>query len=416
MQTTDAPVRHEQFGQHAMLGVLCLATFLVTSTGTILAPFLLDMARDLDTDLAAVANLIAVGATTWGAASLVAGFGSDRVGRRPILLAGLLALGGALAGVASSGTYAWLVAWQCVAGMGGGAFMGTVFATVSDQVAPGQRGRALGWIITGQSLSFVLGVPLVTFIGSLAGWRGAIVAQALATLVITTAVWAAVPRAPAKRSGRSGSGAPIAALLNPRVLALLGAGTMERACFAGLAVYLATYLLTTYGVSLQELALGLALVALGNLVGNVLGSQLSDRLSARPLFFAGSSIATGILALPLLLWQPGVAVSIGLGFAYALANALGRPALLAALSDVPSEVRGAVLGLNITCASFGWLGATALGGWLVTTTGFGSLGVFSALAGLVGAVLATIGWWSARRQAAPNPSQSSSESQVPRTA
>ena len=399
-----------------MLVVLCLATFLVTSTGTILAPFLLDMARDLETDLAAVANLIAVSSMTWGATSLVAGLSSDRIGRRPVLLTGLAALSTALLGVASAASYSWLLGWQLVAGIGGGAYMGTVFATVSDQVAPSQRGRALGWVITGQSLSFVLGVPLVTFIGSFAGWRGAILSQALATIVTAAAVWLAVPRAAAQRAERPGSAAAIRKLLDLRVLALLASGTMERACFAGLAVYLATYLLTSYGVSLQALAVGLALVALGNLVGNVLGSQISDRLSARPLFFAGSSVATGLLALPLLLWQPGVAISIGLGFAYALTNALGRPALLAALSEVPAEVRGAVLGLNITCASFGWLGATALGGWLITQSGFDSLGIFSAVAGLAGAALATLGWWSGRRRQQPGSSSSAGESRVPRTA
>ena len=66
-----------------------------------------------------------------------------------------------------------------------------------------------------------------------------------------------------------------------------------------------------------------------------------------------------------MLWHPGVALSVALGFVYSLANAAGRPALMAALSEVPAEVRGAVLGLNITMSSVGWLGAAALGGWLV---------------------------------------------------
>jgi hypothetical protein len=35
---------------------------------------------------------------------------------------------------------------------------------------------------------------------------------------------------------------------------------------------------------------------------------------------------------------------------------------MASLADVPDEVRGTVLGLNVTSASFGWLGAASLGG------------------------------------------------------
>lgn len=417
IRTAEARVNADRPGLRPMLVVLCLATFLVTSTGVILAPFLLDMARELEADLAAVANLIALSSVTWGFASLAAGIVSDRVGRRPVLLAGLLVLGGALLGVASADAYPWLAGWQVVVGLGGGTFMGTVFATVSDHVPPERRGRALGWVITGQSLSFVLGVPLVTFIGSLAGWRGAIACQAVVTLLTMAAVWLAVPPAVARPSERAGSAGALKRVLSLQVLGLLGAGTMERLCFVVVAVYLPTYLQTVYGVSLQALAVVLVLVALGNLAGNFLGSQLTDRLRAPILFFAASSIAAGALALPLLLWAPGVGVTIGLGFVYFLANALGRPALIAGLSAVPSEVRGAVLGLNITAASVGWLGATALGGRLLIDFGFGSLGLLSAAAGLLGALLATLSWLAARRVATgalggePRP-----ESTVPHTA
>jgi DHA1 family inner membrane transport protein len=375
-----------------MLVTLCLVTFLVTSTGTAIAPFLLDMARELGTDLAAVANLMAVLSVAWGLAALGAGAASDRVGRRSILVAGVLTLGTGRVGLALAGTYLDALAWQVLAGIGGGAYMGTVFATVSDRVAPAERGRALGWVITGQSLSLVFGVPLVTLIGAVGGWRGALLAQGAATLASALAVSAVVPSAPAGRGGRPASVASLAPLLTPRMLALLGAGTMERACFAAMAVYLATYLLASYGVSLPALSVALALVALGNLAGNLLGGQVADRLPARPLSYAATALATGLLALPLLAWRPGLGPSIGLGFAYALANAAGRPPLVAALSDVPAEVRGAVLGLNITSASVGWLGATALGGWIVTRFGFGGLGVFGAVTGLTGAALAVVAW------------------------
>jgi predicted MFS family arabinose efflux permease len=177
------------------------------------------------------------------------------------------------------------------------------------------------------------------------------------------------------------------------VLGLLGAGTMERCCFGAMAVYLATYLLTSYGVSLRQLSVALALVAAGNLAGNVLGGQVADRFAARPLAFAVSSLVTGVLAIPLLFWQPGVAISIALGFAYSLANALGRPSLMSALSEVSSEARGAILGLNITTGSLGWLSATALGGWLITHFGFGALGVFAAATAFLGAALAIGSWW-----------------------
>jgi DHA1 family inner membrane transport protein len=301
-------------------------------------------------------------------------------------------------GLGWAGGYPAAVWWHLLTGIGGGSFSGTVFAAVSDVYPPAQRGRALGWLMTGQSLALVLGTPLLTLVGAVGGWRGAMAVQGAAILLSGLGVWLVLPGAarPATPAARPPP-VPLHRLLVPRVLLLLGAAAMERLCFAVATVYLATYLVTSYAITPAPLALALALVALGNLAGNVLGGQVADRVRARPLAFAVALLATGTLALPLMLWRPGVTVSVALGFAYSLANALGRPSLLAALSEVSSEARGAILGLNITIGSLGWIGATAVGGWLLDRFGFGSLGVFCALAASASAGLAAWSWVADRR-------------------
>ena len=380
-----------------MLVTLSVVTFLVTGSAVAIAPFLLDIARDLGATLAAVANLVAVMSVSWGVVSVTAGAASDRIGRRPVLVAAVLTLGAARLGLALSHGYGAAVIWQLLAGVGGGGFMGTVFAAVSDRVAPAQRGRALGWVITGQSLSLVVGVPLVTLLGALGGWRVAIGVHAGTALVAAAAIWLSVPggRGAALAEGRSRG--RLRDVVGTRIFALLMANTMERTCFAAMAVYLATFLLTTYGIGMHALAFALALMALGNLAGNLMGGWLADRVAARPLVFVATSVVTGAFGLPLMLWHPGVALSVALGFGYSLANAAGRPAVMATLSEVPTDVRGAVLGLNVTMSSVGWLGAAALGGWLVGTHGFGSLGVLTAAASGAGALFALVAWRARRR-------------------
>jgi predicted MFS family arabinose efflux permease len=380
-----------------MLATLSVVTFLVTGSAIALTPFLLDIARDLGATLAASANLVAVMSISWGVVSVTAGAASDRIGRRPVLVAAVLALGAARLGLALAHGYTAAVMWQLLAGVGGGGFSGTVFAAVSDHVPVAQRGRALGWVITGQSLSLVVGVPLVTLLGAFGGWRVAIAAHAGTAIVAAAAVWLSLPSGPTVPAAPGRSRVRLRGLVGTRILALLLASTMERMCFAAMAVYLATFLLTTYGVSMQALALALALVAVGNLAGNVLGGWLADRIAAQPLVVAVASTVTGVLGLPLMLWHRGVTLSVALGFAYSLANAAGRPALMAALSEVPAEVRGAILGLNVTMASIGWLGAAALGGWLVGRHGFGSLGALTAGVAGAGALLAVVAWRARRR-------------------
>jgi len=369
-----------------MLLTLSAGALLSTIASIGITPFLLDVARDLGTDFSAASNLVALQSVSWGVASVFAGALSDRLGRRPILAVGLLGLAVSGWGMALSADYPSAAAWRLFGGLGGGCFMGTVFATVSDHVPAAKRGRWLGWVITGQSLALVLGVPAMTLIGSAAGWRGASIAHAVVLLGVTVGVWWSVPGGAVRQAGdaRPLPLREVARLVGPRVLALLTATAAERVCYAAVAVFLPTYLLTRYAVSPQALAGGLLLVALGNLLGNVAGGQLSDRLPSRHLLAAASLLVSGSLAVPLLVWGPSVQVSIGLGFAYTLVNAVCRPALLAVVSDVSNEARGAVLGLNITFSSLGWIASTAVGGVIVAQSGFGGLGVLTFVIGVLG--------------------------------
>ena len=102
-------------------------------------------------------------------------------------------------GFATSDTYAEAVIWQILSGIGGGAFMGIVYAVVTEHAAPEMRGRAMSWVMTGQSLSLVLGVPLVTLLGTFGGWRGAIAAHGAGVLLTEVAVWLATPPDPARQ-------------------------------------------------------------------------------------------------------------------------------------------------------------------------------------------------------------------------
>jgi DHA1 family inner membrane transport protein len=279
--------------------------------------------------------------------------------------------------------------------------MGTVFATVSDHVVAAQRGRSLGWVVTGQSVALVLGVPAMTLAGAAAGWRGAVLAHAAAMLLGTVVVWLAVPSGRVQHKQAQLSVRSMTRLVGPRVLALLLSGTAERVCYSAFAVFLPTYLRVQFDVDAAPLAIGLALVAVGNLIGNVLGGQLTDRLPAPQLVMAGSLALAGVLAVPVLTWSPSVVAAVALGFAFTLANSAGRPALLAVLSNVSVEARGAVLGLNITFASLGWLAATIVGGYVVAVAGFGALGILTLCFGIAGAVLALANWRWPKVESAP---------------
>jgi predicted MFS family arabinose efflux permease len=371
----------------ALLAAACLGMFAASSSGTTRAPFLIDMARDLDTSLPVVANLMAMTSIAWGVTSLMAGAASDRWGRRPFLIGGPIGLALSLAGVAAAPDYLAMVLAVSLAGAFAGGYTGVVMTEASARTVDRQRGRALGWVMSGQSLSLLVGVPLAAWAGSVIGWRGVSLAVGAIALLAALGLFATTLRPVAARSASATRPSLRGAMTGP-VLRLLAMGVAERVCYGVSVVYFATFLQVSYGLTPAGVAIPLAVIALGNILGTVVGGQMADRLPNRLHVFAGAMVGSALLALVLYAWTPALFVTVAMGFAYIFVNAIARPSLMAALANVPDDVRGTVLGLNVTSASFGWLGATAIGGWVMVSFGFAGFGPLAAGSALVGAALA----------------------------
>ncbi len=370
----------------ALIAASCLGCFAASSSGTTRAPFLLEMSHELGVPMPLVANLVSLTATAWGVTSAMGGWLTERFGRRRLLIGAPVVLAIAMALQATSSSFAVLAIWAVISGGACGTFMGLLFAEVASHVEDRQRGRALGWVMAGQSLTLVIGVPMAAAIGALIGWRGWLVCVAGLAALTTIALFATVPKAIEPIHGASRGSA--SRKLSLRVWALLASGVAERICYGLAVVYFATFLQVTYNFSLAELALPLALVAVGNVLGTILGGQLADRLYDRLMTYAVFMALSGVIALAVFFWHPNATVSIVLGFVYVLANALGRPSLMASLAAVPEQVRGTVLGYQGASASVGWIGAAGLGAIILSFGGFGGFGPLALLLSVLGAAIA----------------------------
>lgn len=100
-------------------------------------------------------------AIPWALGSPLAGFVSDRAGRRPLMVAALAGVGGLYLVAASAASFALLVIVRVLAGAMGSAGPTSVMAAVGDLFPSARRARAMGWFNMGFSLAAVAGVPLV---------------------------------------------------------------------------------------------------------------------------------------------------------------------------------------------------------------------------------------------------------------
>lgn len=153
-------------------------------------------AKRLEADPTTIGLLAASFPVAQLASSPVWGRVSDRIGRRPALLAGLTASAVAYVIFGFAGSLWLLFVSRFVQGLGGGT-TGVAQAYVADTMAPHERAKALGWLSAATSLGVLVGPAL----GSIAArWGPAGPGLLAAGLCIANAVvawrWLPESRAP----------------------------------------------------------------------------------------------------------------------------------------------------------------------------------------------------------------------------
>ena len=123
----------------------------------------------------------------FGCSQLFWGPLSDRFGRRPILLGGMVAYVLASVGCALAGSMEQLLAWRVLQGAAMGAGVVCARAVVRDLYSPEAGARAMSKGLSGLAVTATLSAPVGGLLSELFGWRVALLTLALfgaATLLL----------------------------------------------------------------------------------------------------------------------------------------------------------------------------------------------------------------------------------------
>jgi MFS family permease len=144
--------------------------------------------------VAKIAIVAGIYPAVWGIGQIAAGAWSDRVGRKPLIVSGMLVQAAALGGLAASGGgFALAVVAAVALGLGTALVYPTLIAAISDQVAPVARAPTIGVYRFWRDMGYVTGGLLAGAVADVASFEGAIALVAGLTAVSGMWVWLELP-------------------------------------------------------------------------------------------------------------------------------------------------------------------------------------------------------------------------------
>src|ERR671914_71419 len=150
---------------------LVLATIATQSSIVVLAPIVVEIGRDLGASVSAVGVARSVMAGVAVCVSLAIGALIDRIGVRPLLIAGgCLALAGAGLTAAAPSLPTFYAA-HVVTGGGVACLLSAGFAGVAAYFPDRDAAWAMGYVVGGQSIAWIVGNPLTGLLADSGSWR-----------------------------------------------------------------------------------------------------------------------------------------------------------------------------------------------------------------------------------------------------
>ncbi len=300
---------------------------------------------------------------------------SDRLGRRPIIAAGLALLGLSAVAAAFAPTLFMLGLARAAGGIGASLFTPATYAFIGDRYAYAGREKAMAIVLAGLPMATVVGVPIGGLLAAYGTWRlglGSVAAVAAVAFVFVLRL------RPAPAVEQSRYWPLIAAALRDR--AAMTAVTVSFLWFVaglGLFTYMGQYLFTLFGLGPRSRAFAVGAYGVLGLVGSWAGVRFAAARGKRAAVLVG---LTGLVAVFLSVALNRTSGAIGLFTlaAWGAASWFGMPALQAIISELRPLARGTLLSLNNSAMYLGATLGAAVMGKALEVSGFTGAGILAA--------------------------------------
>jgi DHA1 family inner membrane transport protein len=359
------------------LAPLFLGVFAIGTNLFIVVPLLPAIRQDFSSASVSDLGQYLVGAYALTYALLAPALGpiSDRVGRMPVMAAGMTVVAIATMAAALSPGPALLAAARAAAGIGAALFTPAAYAFIGDRYAYEGRERAMAFVLAGLPTSTVVGVPFAGLLAAAGSWRWGLGAvSAVAAVASVSSLRIRTPRTGHQpRYWQS----ILATMRDGRAMVPLSVSFLWFVASLGLFTYIGQYLYGFFAFGAQERALAVGAYGVMGLAGAAGGARFARRGGKRVAVLLG--LVGLLVAFLLIAVNRSSAVLALLALAiWGGASWFGMPSQQAIISELRPATRGTLLSLNNSSMYLGAVIGSIVMGRVIDLGGFAGAGALSA--------------------------------------
>lgn len=360
----------------ASLVLLACAAFAYNTSESFPVGLLPEMAKDLGVTESRIGSLLTLYAVVVAVTVLPLVVAASGVARRRLILVTIGVLVVSNIAMAAAPAYEWVLVSRLVSATTHGIFWSVVAPTAAMLVPRGREGFATSVAFMGSSLAMVAGTPLMTALGTMWGWRTAIVVLAGAAALAFIGLALVMPALTIERADHARGLRGLLPLLtstvrNRSLLRLCALTVVLVVAYFAAYTYISLILHRSAGVSGQGLAIVLLVYGFAGLIGVWVIGKVTDSHPRRAAAVAMGGLAAAFAGIGVFSsWAPaGVVASVVLlGAAFAATPVF----LQATVLRVAPESSDVASSLYVVAFQVGIAGGSLVGGLAVDS---GLLGV-----------------------------------------
>ncbi len=397
-----------------MIVGMCLAINMLDGFDVLVVAFTAQsIAADWSIPYASLGVLLSAGLVGMAGGSLILAPYADRIGRRSMILVGLVIITLGMAVSALTQTVGQLVATRLFTGLGIGALLASMNVLVAEYSSKKYRSLAIGIFQSGYPIGATIGGSIVAILLATYSWRSAFLFGAIMSALMIPIVYLKLPESldflvakqPRGAQGRINEvlvkiGQPPIDSLPARpsedkgssigILHLLSDGRLQRTLLIWTSFFMVMFsfyfvlswtpkLLAEAGLSTQQGISGSVLLSLGGVIGSLMLGVIAARIELKKL--VGSfMVATAVLMVLFGMFSgelvPAFSIALFLGF-FLFGAMVGLYAITPSLYDTQMRTTG--MGWAIGIGRIGAILAPYVAG-LMLEDGFGNTLMFTIFA------------------------------------